>query len=143
MIKLNHSGFTLIEVLVASVILFATLATISVIYRGALISTSKATDHVAISSVVPAIVSIVRENIRSKGNTPQAKILGSGTSWGVIYEWGAELTKFKAAPPIFDPDSGGQKETQPKYKLWQVNLSLKLNGVVRLYEYKELSWNEK
>ena len=53
--KLQHSakGFTLIEVLVASMILFATIASSGVLYSGSLLASEKATQNIKISNVIP------------------------------------------------------------------------------------------
>ena len=135
-------GFTLVEVLVASVILFSSLAAVTLIYRGALLSSTKANQEMASTSVVPVILQHIRSQIRANGNNEAEELSGSGEEWEVNYNWQAVIKSYKPAPPIFDVDSG-QYVTQPlKYKLWQVELTMNTQGTERSYSYEELSWNE-
>ena len=141
--KQTNTGFTLLEVLVASVILFASMAVVSLIYRGALVSSEKANSHIIISGVVPAVLNQVREKIRKQGNQQQTEIIGKGITWDVNYHWTANLLSIRSAPPSFDPDTGNNEASPEKYKLWQVDLQLSFSGINRDYHFKELSWNEK
>ena len=70
--KKTQAGFTLIEILVASVILFASLAVVSMIYRGAYLSSEKATQHVNISKVLPAVLSTIEYEIQQHSLTSSA-----------------------------------------------------------------------
>jgi hypothetical protein len=137
------SGFTLIEVLVASVILFSSISVISLIYKGAYLTSVKASAHMAVSGAIPIILTKVEDAIRAEGDTSSLQLTGDGIVWGVQYSWQAELQQFKAAPNLFDPDSGKDVETPKKYKLWQVDLSVRHKSLKQSYKYNELSWNEK
>jgi len=135
-------GFTLIEVMVAAVILFSVIASVSMIYRGAFISSQKANDHIKITGVLPSVLSTVRYNLRQQGNSPLTEINDQGNTWDVSYQWQAELLEYKSAPDRFDVDNGKFITPQKKYKLWQVTLILKNNGLSKKYKYKELSWSD-
>ncbi len=135
-------GFTLIEILVASVILFSSIAAVTMIYRGAFISTEKANSHMIIAGVVPAVLIQVREQIRGMGNNTKTTLNGNGSSWGTEYQWEANQIAVKAAPPVFDMDSGDTITPAEKYKLWDVELNVSDRGLTLHYEFKELSWNE-
>jgi len=135
-------GFTLIEVMVAAVILFSVIASVSLIYRGAFISSQKANDHIEITGVLPSILATLRHQIREQANSSLTKLNDQGITWGVNYEWQAELLEFKSAPEKFDADSGQFGTPQKRYKLWQVTLILKKNGLSKQYTFKELSWTD-
>jgi len=139
----KNRGFTLLEILVASVILFSSMAVVSLIYRGALVSSEKANTHVLISGVVPAVLNTIREKIRQQSDQQQTEIIGNGIAWDVNYHWSAKLLNLKSAPPTFDSETGNNEVSPEKYKLWQVDLQLTLKGIKRDYHFKELSWNEK
>jgi len=147
--KYSHSlhnksnGFTLVEVLVASVILFASIATVSMIYRGAFISSEKANKHINISGVLPSILATIREDIRQQGNSTRTDLKNESTAWQVSYRWQASLVGYKAAPPFFYPDIGKMSNPPQKFKLWSVQLILEYSGLTKHYQFHELSWNDK
>jgi len=134
------SGFTLVEILVASVILFASIAMVSMVYRGAYISSEKADGHINITSVLPAILATIREDIRAQGNSNSTQLTQQNNMWDVDYNWSASLLQQKSAPERLDPDSGEFITPPKKYKLWQVDLTLKRNKLIKQYQFNELSW---
>jgi len=138
-----QGGFTLLEVLVASVILISSIAAISLSYRGALIGSQRADINIQIAGMMPIIVSQVSDRIKQldKG---EAQMSEQGENFGVKYRWEAELINFKAAPERFDPDEGSFISDQPRFRLWLVNLKVEKNGLSQNYQYNEVSWlNEK
>ncbi len=140
-IKLEH-GFTLVEVLVASVILFSTIAVVSMVYRGAFISSEKATSHIAITGVLPSVLANIKQSIRAKGNSPSTELSGNSNAWDVSYQWRASLVSFKSPPDRFEEGSNVLVTPPEKYKLWQVELAIEKSGLVKSYQFKELSWND-
>jgi prepilin-type N-terminal cleavage/methylation domain-containing protein len=136
----NNRGFTLIEVMVAAVILFSVIATVSMIYRGAFLSSEKANNHINISAVLPSVLTNIRQNIRLKGNSSAEILNNRASAWDVKYQWQAQLIKKASAPAKLDPDSGAMITPPEKYKLWQVELIMKRNGVTKQYQFNELSW---
>jgi type II secretory pathway component PulJ len=137
----SELGFTLIEILVASVILFASLALISMIYRGAYLSSEKATRHVNISKVIPAVLSTIEYEIQQHSLTSSAtKIMQESRAWDVHYKWQASIIESKAAPSRYDVDEGKFTTEPEKYKLWLVNLTLTSQGLTKEYSFKEVSW---
>jgi len=134
------TGFTLIEVLVASVILFASIATVSMIYRGAFISSEKANNHMVISGVLPATLANMRADIREQGNSNKTQLSDSGNTWSVDYKWTAKLISHKSAPKRFDTSTGEFVTPKKKYKLWQVELVFEYKGLMKNYQLRELSW---
>ncbi len=136
----KSTGFTLIEVMVASVILFASIAVVSVVYRGAFISSQKAEQHVELSGVLPTVLANIRDEIRSNGNNDLTDISGKSAVWAIKYEWQANLITIKAAAATFSPESGLMETSKPRYKFWQVNLVLTSKSLTKQYSFNEVSW---
>ncbi|WP_281247157.1 PulJ/GspJ family protein [Pseudoalteromonas denitrificans] len=134
------SGFTLVEILVASVILFTSIAMVSMVYRGAYISSDKADGHINITGVLPAVLATIRDDIRAQGNSNLTELKSEANMWDVNYQWQASLLQHKSPPKKYDLDSGSFMVPAKKYKLWQVDLTLKRNNLVKQYQFKELSW---
>ena len=141
-LSVKQKGFTLIEVMVAAVILFSVIASVSMIYRGAFISSEKANNHVEIAGVLPSILASLRYDIRQQGNSASTELSQQGSTWNVNYHWQAKLIDFKSAPEKFDVDTGKFITPPKKYKLWQVVLTLESNGLKKQYQLKELSWSD-
>lgn len=137
------SGFTLIEVLVASLILFASISVISLIYKGAYLTSKKSEAHITVSGAIPIVLSNIKNAIRAQGMSSSVQHVGEGVVWDVQYNWKAELQKIKAAPNLYDPDLGKNVESPQKYKLWQVDLNIHYKSLKQSYKYNEISWNEK
>ena len=137
----KNKGFTLLEVMVASVILFSVIASVSMIYRGAFISSEKANNHVNIVSVLPSVLAQLRYNIREVGNLSTENLSGNGLAWNVHYIWKASLLSHRSAPRKFDIDEGKFMTPPKRYKLWLVDLTLEFNGIQKHYQFKEVSWS--
>lgn len=138
----NTSGFTLIEVMVASVILFSVIATVSMVYRGAFLSSEKANSHINLASVLPAVLATIQQEVQACSRTSETEINQNSSAWQVNYQWSAKLLKYKAAPEKLDVDSGNYIKPPLKYKLWEVFLILELNGLSKQYTYNELGWTD-
>jgi prepilin-type N-terminal cleavage/methylation domain-containing protein len=141
--KQYSAGFTLLEVLVASVILISAIAAISLSYRGALVASQRADINIQIAGVMPIIVAQVSERIKQldDGGTT---LTDSAQNFGVNYSWQAELINFKAPPERFDPDEANFIQDPARFRLWRLNLQVEKNGLKQQYQYNELSWlNEK
>ncbi len=136
--KKNMSGFTLVEVLVASVILFSVIATVSMVYRGAFLSSEKANNHINISGVLPSVLANIRTGIRD--NSLENSLTGKSEAWGVNYQWQARVIEQKYPPKKYDAFTQQLTKAKIYYKLWQVNLILEYNGLTKQHVFKELSW---
>ncbi|WDE13266.1 PulJ/GspJ family protein [Thalassomonas haliotis] len=134
-------GFTLIEVLVATIILFTSIATVSMIYRGAFLSSEKADRHIKVTSVLPALLANIRNDIRAQGNSPEEELSKQGKAWYVQYSWRAKLVDHKSAPRRLDVDTGNYITPPLKYKLWLVELTMQFQTTTREYQFYELSWS--
>lgn len=136
----KSKGFTLIEILVASIILFSVIATTSLVYRTAVTSSLKAEEHLYFTGVMPSIVTNIAEEVLELGQEDLDTLEGSGSALDVKYQWKASLLTFERAPEKLDVDSGNFVTPEKKYKLWQIELLLERNGKKIMYQYNELSW---
>lgn len=138
----SHSGFTLIEVMVAAVILFSVIAAVSMVYRGAFLSSEKANGHVILTGILPALLANIRDDIRSQGNYIESKLSKSSNIWSVEYNWQAKLIMQERAPKKLDVDTGSYITPPLKYKLWLVDLEVKNQASSQKYQFYEMSWND-
>ncbi|MGI2120357.1 PulJ/GspJ family protein [Shewanella oncorhynchi] len=139
--NLNKSkGFTLIEVMVAGVILFIALSSMTMVYRTAVISSLKASGNVTFSSNVGLIINTIQGNIRNTHLSEPSS--GEGTVGGVNYKWSTSLIENKGAAKRFDVDEGMWVEQPKKFYLWNVELVVEQGNKTRNYHFKELSWTK-
>lgn len=138
----SQSGFTLIEVLVASVILFSSIAIVGVVYKGVLVSTVKAENHMHLASVVSTAIDKIERKLKTVGNSEQKEQSGTFMLLGVTANWHGLIEQSTPPPDIFDPDSGKTVQSEKQYNLWHVELTLKYKGTSQLYNFKGLNWSD-
>lgn len=135
--SIRSNGFTLIEVLIASVILFAVIASVTDVYRSSVRADMKSRAVLDLNAGVPLIAAHIREVLRDQ---PSETATGSGRLLGIDYAFTATTIAFKPAPPRFDPDSGEFREYPPRYRLYRVQLELSNRDAKRSLEFKEVAW---
>ncbi|WP_405598788.1 MULTISPECIES: prepilin-type N-terminal cleavage/methylation domain-containing protein [unclassified Pseudoalteromonas] len=138
----KQAGFTLIEVLVASVILFSSIAIVGVIYKGVIIATVKSEKQVHIASVVPESIKKIQKELRSQKNQQATESQGSLSLLDVNAKWHAALVKSKLPPEAYDPDSGKMTQIDKKYYFWKVNVQFEFKNTVQEYNFNEFTWDE-
>ncbi|MBE0369296.1 PulJ/GspJ family protein [Pseudoalteromonas aurantia] len=141
-LKPVSKGFTLIEVLVASMILFATIASISLLYSGSLVASEKSNRHIEISNILPIAIKQIRYNVRSRTQGNITDLSGKNYFWGVEVNWQAVRVSYKPPPPLYSFDLGKHEKQNNKYFLWNITAVFKLDNYSREYQFKEVSWNE-
>lgn len=136
----HKKGFTLVELLVSVVILLAVITTVSMLYRGAFISSEKASKYVQFSTAITGVLDTVRFDIRHAPFN-QTRLEGTGTNGGVSFRWNASAIKEKGDSISGTSDIAIQLQTTSnQYKLWQVSLEVEAQGIARQYQFKEVSW---
>jgi hypothetical protein len=128
------SGFTLIEVLLAAFILFSVITSMTLVYRGAVLSSEKAERSLLISSSVPSIRIIVTEAFRD--NPRLYDHSGEGTHGPLSYQWTATLTHQGQPSLLLQQDTGKDL----RYYLWLVELQVSYSGASKYYSFSEISW---
>ncbi|MBH0025412.1 MULTISPECIES: prepilin-type N-terminal cleavage/methylation domain-containing protein [unclassified Pseudoalteromonas] len=138
----NSTGFTLIELLVATIILFMAMGAVSLIYRGAFISSEKASNHVNIVANVPALLSQIKQQVQS-ASAEQTQLNGQGNAWQSTYTWQANVQQTKKiTDPTMALEFGEGNSVKTQFKLWQVTLVINSHGIEKNYTFNEVSWHD-
>ncbi|MCS0028276.1 PilW family protein [Vibrio diabolicus] len=127
----KHKGFTLIEALVASMILFAVITSMSMLYQSTIKAELKAKQSIEYSSAIPFILDQIRYQIRNERIDN-----GEGYAQGAYYHWNASEIDRKAGyvPEGLEDEYGAQ---QRRFVLWSVTLTVENRAPI---VYKEFSW---
>lgn len=132
--RMGNKGFSLVEVLVASFIMFIALAIFTSVFRGALISSERASDVVDTSAFTGLVVEKIAVTI--KQNHGKEKLQGQEQILGKNYHWSASVIKQTQPPARY---FGSQLvRADHTAKLWKVRL--KLVDSDKVYEFEEISW---
>lgn len=134
----KQTGFTLIEILISGVILFSVISIVSTVYRGAVLSSSKASQSIELSATIPLLLDTIRFHIRqsNENNTLHQE----GMIDGITFEWKATVIKEGAPPKKFSPEDGSIIDFSTRFYLWKVELQLEKGERQEYYEFEELSW---
>jgi hypothetical protein len=132
----QQQGFTLLEVLLAGFILFITSAVMTMVYRGALLTSSKAEKSLDISVVVIPVRQLISDQVRQTSHLESS--FGEGRYGEVNYRWKSSRTHVGFPSPILMEDSGLFEDL--RYYLVQVDVQFQLGSSTRDYQFKELAW---
>ena len=136
--KRSLSGMTLVEVLIAATILFAAIAVSTEAYVSTLRVDRKATSIATLLTPMPFILAQIQQEIRSN---PLPELKGGGEFLGVDFNYVATSKAFAGPAKRFDPDVGRVLSYPPKFRLYEVTLTLSVDRHSRVYRYEELAWN--
>jgi type II secretory pathway pseudopilin PulG len=96
-------GFTLIEVLIAAVILFSALAITAELYSASNLSAEKASEKAHFFQISPIAITAIKTEIRQiTENKSLSEFSNQLTISGVYFQWQARRIAFKARAPQFD-----------------------------------------
>jgi prepilin-type N-terminal cleavage/methylation domain-containing protein len=134
--SISAKGFSLIEVLIASFILFISLAVFTHVFRGALLSSEKAEANVSTALYTQLISDKISSVLKNSHQLPQAN--GQGTLMGREYTWTAFIISSSQPPKRYI----GRVLSQADHvvKLWQVKLSVKDGNKTQEYAFEEVTW---
>lgn len=136
MIPRQQQGFTLLEVLLAGFILFITIAAMTMVYRGALLTSSKAEKSLDISAVVIPVRQLISDQVGK--NSHLASSFGEGRYGEVNYRWKSSRTHVGFPSPILMEDSGLFNDL--RYYLVEVDVQFQIGSLTRDYQFKEMAW---
>jgi Tfp pilus assembly protein PilV len=131
-------GFTLVEVMIAGVILIMTVTAMTMVYRTAALSSGKASDNVQFSANIGMIFNTIQASVR--GSNATKAMSGEGHLAGVDYHWSTTLITKRGAADKFDVDNEMWVKQPERFYLWNVKLIVSQGRKERVYNYKELSW---
>ncbi len=137
----EQRGFTLIEVLIAAVIMFTVLATATVSLRGAMHASERASRKTELLAPLPWITPTIRERLREyQGDNLATERSGEGVVFGVEFRFHASLVRSGAPPSRFDFDAAEFIEYAPRFGLYDIELELEREGEKSRFVYQELAW---
>ena len=134
----KDNGFTLLEVLVAAFILFLVITAMTLVYRGAVLTSNKAERSLHFSALVTPICEQIRAQIRNSAD--QNKLEGEGVMGDVSFSWAAREDETSTEPDYFDPDHGDYIAGSRKFTLWTIHVVVKNGTASRQYEFSEMTW---
>ena len=134
--KKHVKGFTLIEVLIASFIMFIALATFSLVFRGAVLSSERAEVNVSTSAYTSLIVGKISSTL--KLNHANSEMKGQGSLLGKRFSWVANVQDSSRPPARYIGNSLSQASHQAK--IWQVELTVIVGSSERHFTYNEVTW---
>ncbi len=135
--SIRSQGFTLVEVLIASVIFFSAIVVATQAYSVSVIADAKARDVVSMLGPVPLIVQKIRTEIR---DSPADSINGDGRLFDVDYRFDAAQVRFEPPPPRFDPDTAEFREYPNRFKFYDVRLTVSFGQSEKTFVYQEWAW---
>lgn len=137
-----QQAFTLIEVLVASTILFLVIALTALSFRGAVLSSQQAERSLFVNSLIGVLTDQVQQDLlqQQQQQPLQEQLTGEGRIDQLTYQWQAEQLQFIAAIPRVIPESGERLQQKPRYKLWQIALTAHYGQYQRQYSYQLMTW---
>jgi len=116
------------------------VSAMTLIYRTAVISSTKASNSVQLHGNVSLIIQSIQSKIRGSNST--IPLNGQGTIDDVEYTWTSTLNMASGAPLRFDPSEGQWVEQPDKFYLWTVKLSLQSKTLKKVFYFKEISWQQ-
>ena len=129
----SQAGFTLLEVLIASVILFSVIVTSTLVYRGAILSSDKAEQALSVSVAAHSIQRIVTDEFRQLKD--RSEPFGEGRYGEVTYRWRAEETHKGMRTGALDGSTPSRE-----FSLWQIHLTVSKGKMTKRFQFSEISW---
>ncbi|MDO6444336.1 prepilin-type N-terminal cleavage/methylation domain-containing protein [Colwellia sp. 1_MG-2023] len=137
--KLKQSnGFTLIEVLIASVILFTALALTAELYNSSSLSANKITENARVSQASIVAVQAIKSDLRKLAeNRKLSEHVGELTINGIYFQWQATREKFNSrAMELSDAEP-----PRNQFSLFNVSVNVQSKQSPRQpFSFKVVTW---
>jgi type II secretory pathway pseudopilin PulG len=130
------TGFTLVEILIAMVILFATISTGMLAYSNALSNSERAKNVIKIYSALPMLQQSIKQQLLQNPELTS----GKGQLLGVNFEWHAEPGELTSPPAEIDDVDGSATQRAARYRQHRISLLLRFAETERQIIYQELTW---
>lgn len=134
----SESGFTLVEILVATVILFLAIATLSGVINSARLSNIKVNERMLLHAQIPAIIDEIELVILTGPDQPT--LSGRGKALNIDYQWSATTAESGTAVGVQNSETGNLSEGSNFYRLYQVNLTLQMQNIQKQYQFMVTNW---
>lgn len=137
--KSKQQGFTLIEVLVASFILFLVITSVTLIYRNAVLASHKAEKSLELSAHQLFVMDQIRIEVSNAGQLEELSGKGS-MSESVTYTWQASVISQSRTPEQYNSSTGELAQGKFLFKYWQITLLMNNDGRQKTYTFHKVSW---
>lgn len=134
--KSSSSGFTLIEVLIAAVILFSSIAVVADIFSAASLSSSKATNVTRLYQMAPIALEQIKEKLRTNSTQHDIQLNGKVQLGESVFSWNATRINSFRPPMQFD-------DTSPypiKFYTYNVNVVAEQGGLRQSFNFEVFVW---
>lgn len=138
----QERGFTLVEVLVAGLILFLTIASTTLIYRSSALSSQRAEMAIVLNGYLPFAMEKIEIEMNSPNYARSENLNGKGEVAGIRFDWSARKNLRKSPLPRLGPLGGEMIEQPARYSIWRVELRMYYQGESKVFEYQELTYQE-
>ncbi|TMO04183.1 hypothetical protein CWB66_09095 [Pseudoalteromonas sp. S558] len=138
---LNHmksnKGFTLIEVLIAAIILFSALALISDIFKSAMLSSNKTVASAKYNQVTPSAITAIKTNLRTAVKAKNiTAVEGNVILFDIDYQWQANRIVFNSQP-VGEFDDFAQRN---RFSIYKVDVTAKFDNRERQFSFEVATW---
>jgi prepilin-type N-terminal cleavage/methylation domain-containing protein len=132
------NGFTLIEVLIASLILFVAISSATIVFSGAVKSKQNATSAITNYAYVPILIEHISVQVR-RASDNETTLDGQGYLLGADYRWQATIER--QAPIKRGPlGASGPTDSSRRVLFWRINLNVKHNNKEQDYSFNVTGW---
>ena len=132
-----NKGFTLLEVLIAAIILFSALALISEIFKSAMLSSDKAVVNAKYYQVTPSAITAIKTNLKAAvKNQNISAIQGEVLLFDIVYLWQANRVTFNSAPT----NSFSEFRERNRFSVYQVDVTVKFDNRERQFSFEVATW---
>ncbi|MGB1197716.1 MAG: PulJ/GspJ family protein [Thalassotalea sp.] len=131
----RNLGFTLVEVMIASIILFSVITLLYQVVAQSTHSSDIATKNLEIHSVLPLIAGQIKKEL--DGKFSPKTIQGDGALLGISFNWSAEQLK---SEPFLESISNEGFGLKGMAKLWKIKLELTSRDRKKILFYQEVTW---
>ncbi len=135
----RQQGFTLIEVLLASMILFISIATASLALKSVVTNKSKLEQRVLAVQNIPFLMDEIEYEVKL---TNSKEISGNKVIEGMSYYWVGKVTQSKKPKSGVDLESNSNVIIDRTFYSWDIEITVSTGNWNKKYRYKELSWSE-
>lgn len=141
-----QQGFSLVEVLVAAVILFMVLTASLLIYRSAMSASVGAESALRLSTDVPQARQMITDRMRQGFSNPprggQFELSDAEFVWNATLAASGQLTDLEAVEveQTFAGAGPVRVALDREFYLWNVSMVVTLNRQRREFSFKEITW---
>lgn len=133
----QQTGFSLVETLVAAMILFSVLSTAFLAFQGSILSSAKAQSRIELLASVPLIRRDISQRLISASN-----LSGRGVVGLFRYSWTATP---RVSGSAFNPSLGESptpSSEDREFVLWDVVFQVESSDSQREFTFVELAWSD-